>query len=432
MKQITSIQIDTTDLSALSQSRNFRIIGESGCVFSIQVKTSGNKFYNFSAQKFGNANVYTPAHRLSNAKIRGRSYTGSINFPADADGETYTFIVHAEAHFETEFAESVIGGYLVSGELVGDTYNRFLYSTDIKQIADVTITIQPKGDDTSNFSSATNALTATATASPVSNDPQTIDFSFAIENAATDADGFGLQKIKDTLVDSDFFFIETETIDHPGRDASASFAEYGMDTVTNIGVGMEITAATAGSLSGTPIVTVAEKYPLTAEELPGVPYIRIQPAQTFSDNVTLTFRAYGSDSIKNSTGIDISFEDLKIEITTPSTTTVRGTVSNSTSVTVNGTYGFGKGLASSLRTYIEGFGVDNTTDNPITGVSASSSAGTITMTTNQTLVENTKLTAINVAKKYTITGKAIVKKFPSSNTVIYLGLSRLFRVGGAS
>ena len=342
MKQITSIQIDETDLSTLRQSRNFRITGDTGCVFSIQVKTSGNKYYNFSTKSYDNAGVYGPNNKLANITMRGSSYTGSINFPTDADGETYTFIVYAEAHFETEFAENIAGSYFDSGERVIDVYNRFLYSTDIKQIADVTLTIQPKGDTTSNFSSATNALTATATASPVSNDPQTIDFSFAIENAATDADGFGLYKLKDTLVDSDFFFIETETIDHPGRDASASFAEYGMDTVTNIGVGMEITAASAGSLSGTPIVTVAEKYPLTATELPGAPYIRIQPARAFSDNVTLTFRAYGSDNIKNATGIDISFEDLKIELTTPSTTTVRGTVSNSTSVTVNGTYGFGK------------------------------------------------------------------------------------------
>lgn len=429
-------------MSAAAQSRSFTIIGEPDSYFSIEVKTSGNKYYNFSTGVFGSAGVYTSNHRLSNIRIVGSSYKGSINIPADSDGETYSFFVYAEPHFETEFEEGVVGSYFSSGVLVDDSYNRFLYRVDIKQIADTTVTIKPVPRVLTVYTSTSTDASVTATQSPVSTDSQSVDFSFVVENRDDDSRAFGLQLLKNTVTDSDFFIKTTGTIDHAGKDASATFAKYNVESIDNLGVGMTIdSAVTSGgsirAVAGTPVIMSAEKYPQTDVDFPGTPFIEITPAIAFADNDVLTFFASGSDNIRNASGMDVSFENLKIEVHTPSTTTVRGAISSSTTVTVNGTYGIGKvavgeGESGIASTYIEGFGVNNTSDNPITGVSASSSAGSITTTVAQTLADKTKLTIVNQAKAYTISGRVNINKFPASNTQINLNLDNLLLVGSAS
>jgi hypothetical protein len=442
MKKITSIQINQSDMSAAAQSRSFTIIGEPDSYFSIEVKTSGNKYYNFSTGVFGSAGVYSSNHRLSNVRIVGSSYKGSINIPADSDGETYSFFVYAEPHFETEFEEGVVGSYFSSGVLVDDSYNRFLYRVDIKQIADTTVTIKPVPRVLTVYTSTSTDASVTATQSPVSTDSQSVDFSFVVENRDDDARAFGLQLLKNTVTDSDFYIKTTGTIDHAGKDASATFTKYNVESIDNLGVGMTIdSAVTSGgsirAVAGTPVIMAAEKYPQTDVDFPGTPFIEITPAIAFADNDVLTFFASGSDNIRNASGMDVSFENLKIEVHTPSTTTVRGAISSSTTVTVNGTYGIGKvavgeGESGIASTYIEGFGVNNTSDNPITGVSASSSAGSITTTVAQTLADKTKLTIVNQAKAYTISGRVNINKFPASNTQINLNLDNLLLVGSAS
>ena len=247
-------------------------------------------------------------------------------------------------------------------------------------------------------------------------------------DVSSDGEGLGLQLIKTTVTDSDFFTLTTQTINEPGRDASASFTNYVMDSVDNLGVGMAIHSVSAGSISGSPRVIKAQKYSPTSKVSPGEPFVKFSVAQAFSDNVTVTFRAYGSDNIKNSTGIEVEFQDLKLEAT-PLTKTVRGAISSSTTINVDGTYGVGK---STDGTYIEGLGVNNTSDNPITGVSESSSAGSITTTVAQTLVAGTKLHVIGCASEYKLTGRAVIRKFPSANTIIYCDLGDLLRLGTTS
>ena len=429
-------------MSAAAQSRSFTIIGEPDSYFSIEVRTGANKYYNFSTGTFGSADVYTSNHRLSNVRIVGFSYKGSINIPADSDGATYSFFVYAEPHFETEFEESVVGSYFSSGVLVDDSYNRFFYRVDINQIADTTVDIKAVPRTTSNYTTASTDAFFRLTQSPVSTDSQSVDFSFVVENRDDDSRAFGLQLLKNTVTDSDFYIKTTGTIDHAGKDASATFTKYNIESIDNLGVGMTIdSAVTSGgsirAVAGTPVIMSAEKYPQTDVDFPGTPFIEITPAIAFADDDVLTFFASGSNNIRNASGMDVSFENLKIEVHTPSTTTVRGAISNSTTVTVNGTYGIGKvavgeGVSGIASTYIEGFGVNNTSDNPITGVSASSSAGSITTTVAQTLADNTKLTIVNQAKAYTISGRVNINKFPASNTQINLNLDNLLLVGTAS
>ena len=67
MKLIKGFEINTNDLSALRESRSFKVKGDKGAVFSLQVKTSIGKFYNFKSKLF--ETTATSEHRLTNQAI---------------------------------------------------------------------------------------------------------------------------------------------------------------------------------------------------------------------------------------------------------------------------------------------------------------------------------------------------------------------------
>ena len=107
MKLIKGFEINTNDLPALQESRSFKVKGDSSAVFSLQVKTSTGKFYNFQSKLF--ETTITSEHRLTNQTIIGKFYSGEIVFPVDTDGETYTILLTAEPHFDTKIADNLIG-----------------------------------------------------------------------------------------------------------------------------------------------------------------------------------------------------------------------------------------------------------------------------------------------------------------------------------
>ena len=432
MKLITGFQIDTSDLSALEQARSFKITGDEGAAFSMQVKTSAGKYYNWATKLFVANSALVDNTRLKlSKKIQGGRYSNSINFPADADGETYTGMLFAEPHYETEIDSNVIGDYFNGTETVARQFNKFLYQTDIRQVANVTVTFQPIAATTAQYTSASLSQTATSTQSPLVTTQQEVDINFPVENDSEDAVGFGFTQDKTNVEDGDFYVQTTQTVDEPERDGSTSHFNYVMDSISNLSVGMQVVGTSSGSISGVPILTKVGVYSgsISDPQKRGKPYIKMDQGESFADGVTLTFKGYGSDVFQNVNGLEVEFKDLKI-VATPVTTLVRGTVSSSNTVTVSGTYGIGVGENG---TYIEGFGVkNNLADNKITAVSISDGSGSLEMTSAQTLTDKTKLTIIGCALKYTITGKALIKKFPTANTTVYLDLDKLLSVGTAS
>ena len=159
MKEITGFNIDTSNMSAVANVRQFIVQGDIGAVFSLQVKTSVNKYYDFVSRTFeGTAGVHEPNNRLANIKLTGGSYQGNIVFPVDADGETYTFLLWAEPHFNTRHASSLIGR---SPDTPILDSNPVLYQNYIKQVADATVTFALATDTTSQFASFPSNVTNT-------------------------------------------------------------------------------------------------------------------------------------------------------------------------------------------------------------------------------------------------------------------------------
>ena len=58
--------------------------------------------------------------------------------------------------------------------------------------------------------------------------------------------------------------------------------------------------------------------------------------------------------------------------------------------------------------------------------------GTIVTTTAQTLADDTVLTLVNMAKKWKVSGRVVIKQFPSSDTLVYMDLDNILVPGTQS
>ena len=92
MKKITGFTVNANTLTTSETKLTYKIEGEQGAVFSLQVKDNStpNKFYNFITNAF--TNDITSENTLANIKISG-TYDGSIDIPAATGGNTYRFMM---------------------------------------------------------------------------------------------------------------------------------------------------------------------------------------------------------------------------------------------------------------------------------------------------------------------------------------------------
>jgi|2_EtaG_2_1085320.scaffolds.fasta_scaffold03459_2 hypothetical protein len=429
MKLIRNFEINTNDLSALQESRSFKVSGDDSAIFSLQVKTSTGKFYNFKSKLF--ETTITSEHRLANQAITGKSYGGSILFPADADGETYTILLSAEPHFDTELLNSLRGN-------INNTsleHNPVLYQVDITQVADVVLNFAPTAATAGNYTEASLANVLQVSQSPTVTTPVTSSVSWVIANNTTDGAGFGLvptldlRKNEAAIGDGYWRADTTFTIDDTKSDdgGGSTHYNYRIDSISDLEIGM---AVVGQNCTLTRVFTGA--YNATTPASRNKPQIKLSTGKAFADGAELTVRGHGKNAVEKAIGCSVTFSNFKLT-QAPLTTTVRGDSNTSrTQVDINGTYGIGKSDVEGVNTYIEGFGVDNSTDNPIAGISANADAGYLTMTTNQTLIEGTTLNIINCSNSYTITGDITVHRMPTSTKTIYLDLDKILTLGTAS
>lgn len=434
MKSIHSFNINTEDMSAVSQSRNFRIQGDEGAVFSLRVTTAAGKSYNFKTKVFDT--IETPNCRISNQELDEGLFSSNILFPADANGEVYTVILTTDPHFETILSDSLLG---VKADGTQFAYNPTMLQFVITQVADVTVTFALAGTE-ANYTEATfDDATVTAVQSPTVSSAFERKIDWSVKNAATDAKGFGLIINPDGLdramkteaanplqssapVSNGAWYADVTAVinDTKSDDGGGStHFNYNVLDVSGLRVGMPIQSISSGTLGGAVSLTKV------AIGSTGKGF-KMTSGKAFADGITLTLRGYGLEVINNSLGLKMTINNMIIK-QLPTTTAVRSAVSNATAITVVGTYGISAGA------FIEGFGVDNSVSNPITDVSTpSSGAGTIAVTTNQTLTAGTALNILGSSDSFSIQGDITIESFPSRDVTLYLDLDKLLTLGTAS
>ena len=393
MKKIYNLQVNTSDMEAGITTRSFTVSGDKGAGFILYVIQEGTiKYYDFVDKSFelGHNNID------NNLKIELKSkvYSGQITFPSGAA----TYIIKLMATQGTEIQGS----------------NKYIISKSKTKLAsDATVTFQAATANTSNY-----ATFPTTTSSGSPNEAASFSFNWDITNASTDSHGFGLipQDVIYRIESNAWYFTTTDTVDG----AITSATEVVVDDVTDIVVGMIITGVSSGSLSGTPYILAIDTDTKT---------LSLNTSQTFSDGITLTFKAVGPAAIKNAIGLEVEFVEFPEIDPTALTKTIRAG-SSGTTLNLNGTYG----ISGGVNIPVSGLGIDNSSgQTTVTSVSASSSAGSIVVNNSQSDIAavGTVLTFSDVHQVINIRGTIKILQYPTANRTINLDLDNLISVGTA-
>ena len=411
IKYITSVQLDTSDLANQATSRTMYVLGDVGSEFTAQVvqaATSSSvleKYYNFETKEF--VTGFVPQCVLKNVLSSQRTNI-VINFPAGGN-TTYNIILRTNPGGETEFSENLTSG------------GKHIVNKQLTQTDNTIVTFALQTTNTNTYTASPPAANIPSTGNPSVASNITVDIDWTLNNNETDANGFGLVLDSDVMDvnntqnynwDQAWYFSTTDTVN--GKVNNSTQVE--IDDITDIGEGMIITAGTG--LSGTPLI----KYIEPSKAGGGTLYL--STAQSFDDGVTLTFKAKGRAAINNAIGADIIFNPLTLT-QAELTKTVRTDASSST-INLNGTYGVAKGAT------ISGSDIVNTSTNAIQSVSASSSAGSIVMQVAQVITQNAIIYFNGCTNQMTLTGNNTIKKYPSSNRIIYLDIDLFIDPGVGS
>ena len=98
MKYISGFNIDTSNLPAAALPRQYTLNGEDTAQFILQV-FADRGFYDFKTKTFSSTFTSTSSLKV---KMSGSSYNGSISFPTNGSGDTYTILLIAPLDKETE------------------------------------------------------------------------------------------------------------------------------------------------------------------------------------------------------------------------------------------------------------------------------------------------------------------------------------------
>ena len=137
-KVITRFNLDTSDIKAAGEIREFTISGDNGAVFYLEIKNEDNYYYNFQTNLFQAAKT-----KLGNISITTGSHSGSITFPTVTDADQYDFslfVLDTENTKHADYREVRFDdGSLDINSSTGSNSN--LIQKVIYQTLDVTLTL---------------------------------------------------------------------------------------------------------------------------------------------------------------------------------------------------------------------------------------------------------------------------------------------------
>ena len=425
MKEIKGITLSKTEIPPTVGNVAYKISGQQDAVFSLQIidASTQTKFYNFKTKLFTTA--FVSENVLSNIKIGAQGYQGNVSIPAASGGNTYKFMVFADPFFDTKIADIASSDdYLLTSSLTQEPAVTVRFSTSTEQLTD---------DEPDNFEGVGSFLGSTSgTSNSVSNtevafsqsivdaDSPVLGYKFTLPTATNASNSLG-----DALqpVDSDFYAaVATQT--DGGATNSASMV---VDSVSNLVIGMSLVSIVDSSdleQSGSLGVLA---YPTITAINTSTNTVTLSDTPTWADNKAVVFRAYGADLIRKSTGGVFEF-NLTVfptgvlglnKIRNLGQVTVNGDVSASTSIAIDSIIGV------SVGSKIIGARV-NSKENANLITAVHSSGTPITVTTAQSLADNTVLSVQGSSNSALIEGTIIIKHFPIASSDIYFDIDRAF------
>ena len=404
MKIITDFTLSASSMSSSINSKQFVVRGEFGAEFMLQVFNSDNEFYNWTSKAFESGS--SSANNLV-VQMDGVIYSGGINFPANASGDTYFVLL-----FAFEEKDTKLNGFFTNNT------DKSIYTTSIDQVADTVLTFIPNSTDNASkyatWSSGNNVVNTSTPATVATSITKSIDWD--IVNASNDSHGFGLRLIRQPI-DTDWYFQTTEDAAADNVDNTVVVSD-----LTDLATGMEMIyyrgTTAPGATTKIIEIDVATKT------------LKLSRTQAISSGNTMTFRAYGSSAIEKSIGAIIDFSSWinppegSIATSVELSKTVRANASGN-DIALNGTYGIsGGGFVT-----ISGGGIKNTAENLIQSVDPGSTDGSITTEETQTVKTGAEIFFSGSSQQIDIEGEITINKMPSANRNIYLELDKFITPG---
>ena len=398
MKLITSFNINESNLSALSNFRQFSIEGEKDAEFMLQVVNSSQEFYNFSSKSFTAA--FTSENNLT-VKMKSGIYNGSIKFPANASGDVYTVLILTGASEDTE---------------LGIGYGKNSYSTSITQVGDSTLTFTPLSATSSKYDSMPSNITSVGSPGTFN---ATKSLNWDLLGQQSDANGFGLRLIRQPI-DTDWYFQTTEVISsNPLGDAVSNNTVIVSD-LTDIGTGMELVYHKSTTApAATTVITAINQSTKT---------ITFSTNTAFEDGETMTLRAKGSSVIQKAIGANIDFSNFNASTTSATSAELTKTVREAASdnnIALNGTYGISGGGFVTMS----GAGMKNTGGNAVQVVAPGEGDGSVLTEESQSIQEGTRIYFTGSTLTISVVNTFTINSHPSANKTIYLNLDNFITPG---
>ena len=422
--KITNFKIDVSDLPASKTRRGFTVTGDPGAMFTLFVSNEDSppKYYNFDTETFT-----TTYKRLERIEIPSSGViNGSIVFPTVTDSDHYDIFLLAEKDTDHIPYNKVLKvdntiDYALTTGASSKMMRKVIY-----QYVDTTITFAVAAKTTSGqYTTMPANLTVTGLRS--STTPLTKDIDWTVTAQPAVAETYALTVTRQPL-DTDFEVMQTVTIDG----SASSSKTVVVDDLGGLISGMKLDKI-HNTYETSSIATITDINAHTKT-------ITLDTAKNYTDGQNLIFVGQGPTDIANFTeqkststqihvsGAVISFTDLKVK-TTDFTSTVNGATSSSTSITMDSVVGI-RGGGSSEASLMEedgvevrGIGFDNSTRQYVETVNNSTKV--ITVTSAQSLADNTILTFVNCANTARITGKITVSKMPVNDVTITLDLENI-------
>tara|TARA_R100000781_G_scaffold115020_1_gene88525 strand:- start:3526 stop:4794 length:1269 start_codon:yes stop_codon:yes gene_type:complete len=420
MKKIKSFRVSTRNISPSLTVRSFIVKGDAGAVFSLRLRKSDGNLYNFKTGAFDTSiNTNSSEHVLSNISTSASGYEGSVSLPANASGDTYSFMLYAEPHFDTIISENLLtvnttgsGNSLVETE----SYNPYFYSTKIVQdpVSVVTLTKASKANSSKYQSFGSAAADVTISRDPNSKGVTSVDFSWTFKaTEADDSNGFLLVR---QPIDTDF---EISSTTSPGgteylvSGSTVADKQLTLDTVDGLSIGDYISNNYSGAT-----IPVIDSIDVSTNT------VTLSVVQTLSNSTALTFTGGGTVAIQSYSGAEgVEFTKLTAEVP-EFKIKLNGDHSGTGNIDIDNA----KGLF--LGQTITGPDWDNDTNGVMTITAINRSGNTFAVGATQTVSDNTELTVSGGGNEANIKGRLSISKFPESNTSITLDLDKILTPKG--
>jgi len=403
MALINEMEINTDAIPSTGSTRYFKVTGDDGAKFMIQVVTSEGVFYNFVTKKFTAEEGFNSNHNQI-VTLSGE-YNSSIHFPSNAT-TTYSILLITNG-FDTTIRNNT----------------RKVSVKKITQSSQTTVTLAFSTDNTDKYNSTPAAASVLSSGTPGVFSNVEVTNASTVTNADNDTHGSGFTPLRfdrDGVItfsgDSIWYYQKTAVV---SSDSSSTILS--LDTVEGIAVGSEITYVTGTTPPD--FTTVVKAIDTISNTL------TLSRAQAFTSGNTVTIRSYGSSLINQTSGANFKFGSVNgvVSKLTYLGYTTRGITDGSNTINLNGSRGLGKGAQIAAS----GLNRSNSGDT-IRSVVLSENEGSIVVgdgdagTTGdlQYLSDNIKITT-NSINSLDINYFLTIVSYPSSDVTINLNLDKI-------